>query len=412
MHAVAPGAGRSRREGRRHVPLRRDRRPDRAPARRRRRGPRRAPGRRRGRPGRRRRRQPRPAGRLPRAAPRRGRCRGWPARATTRPRARSGSPASRGELPAGAAHHNIHFGARVGRAFEALLEDGRRHARPVDPRHRPTRIRPVAGAGRRLDALRPRAGAEPRRHASTGSDERDRVRDTTGRAGALRSATPSTTSRSSASSTRATGSAGHGAGHARSPWPTASSRPGRSGPATSTASAPGLVFVGSGTVPGVGVPMVLLSGPAGRRAGGRAGDDGDRCTLEESYAALPAAEQALRHDVLLVDLPAARGEAPPRARPLRVLPLRRRHRRRPGPGPRAERASGALTDFGDRFFADLDAGRSDDPVLKAVVHTVQGLRHRSRVLPPVPAVDGHGPDRRRRTRRGTTCSATWTARPR
>jgi phytoene synthase len=30
----------------------------------------------------------------------------------------------------------------------------------------------------------------------------------------------------------------------------------------------------------------------------------------------------------------------------------------------------ALSDFGDRFFADLDRGDSDDPVLKAVVHTV------------------------------------------
>jgi phytoene synthase len=33
----------------------------------------------------------------------------------------------------------------------------------------------------------------------------------------------------------------------------------------------------------------------------------------------------------------------------------------------------ALADFGDRFFADLDAGRSDDPVLKAVVHTVRAF---------------------------------------
>ena len=33
----------------------------------------------------------------------------------------------------------------------------------------------------------------------------------------------------------------------------------------------------------------------------------------------------------------------------------------------------ALTDFGDRFFADLAAGRSDDPVLKAVVHTVRAF---------------------------------------
>ena len=33
----------------------------------------------------------------------------------------------------------------------------------------------------------------------------------------------------------------------------------------------------------------------------------------------------------------------------------------------------ALDDFGDRFFADLDAGHSDDPVLKAVVHTVRAF---------------------------------------
>ena len=35
--------------------------------------------------------------------------------------------------------------------------------------------------------------------------------------------------------------------------------------------------------------------------------------------------------------------------------------------------SGALKDFGERFFADLDAGRSDDVVLKAVVHTVRAF---------------------------------------
>jgi len=33
----------------------------------------------------------------------------------------------------------------------------------------------------------------------------------------------------------------------------------------------------------------------------------------------------------------------------------------------------ALVDFGDRFFADLADGRSDDPVLKAVVHTVRAF---------------------------------------
>lgn len=33
----------------------------------------------------------------------------------------------------------------------------------------------------------------------------------------------------------------------------------------------------------------------------------------------------------------------------------------------------ALADFGDRFFADLACGDSDDPVLKAVVHTVKAF---------------------------------------
>lgn len=40
--------------------------------------------------------------------------------------------------------------------------------------------------------------------------------------------------------------------------------------------------------------------------------------------------------------------------------------------PTEERAA-ALADFGDRFFTDLDQGRSDDPVLKAVVHTVRAF---------------------------------------
>ena len=43
-----------------------------------------------------------------------------------------------------------------------------------------------------------------------------------------------------------------------------------------------------------------------------------------------------------------------------------------GPAP-AEVREKALTDFGDRFFADLAAGASDDPVLKAVVHTVRAF---------------------------------------
>ena len=43
-----------------------------------------------------------------------------------------------------------------------------------------------------------------------------------------------------------------------------------------------------------------------------------------------------------------------------------------GPSPVATRAV-ALAELGDRFFGDLDAGGSDDPVLKAVVHTVRAF---------------------------------------
>ena len=38
-----------------------------------------------------------------------------------------------------------------------------------------------------------------------------------------------------------------------------------------------------------------------------------------------------------------------------------------------EQRAAALAAFGDRFFADLERGRSDDPVLKAVVHTVRAF---------------------------------------
>lgn len=38
-----------------------------------------------------------------------------------------------------------------------------------------------------------------------------------------------------------------------------------------------------------------------------------------------------------------------------------------------ERRAAALAAFGDRFFVDLERGRSGDPVLKAVVHTVRAF---------------------------------------
>src|SRR3954451_20689021 len=44
----------------------------------------------------------------------------------------------------------------------------------------------------------------------------------------------------------------------------------------------------------------------------------------------------------------------------------------PGPSPVSER-EGALARSADRFFIDLTRGSSDDPVLKAVVHTVRSF---------------------------------------
>ena len=38
-----------------------------------------------------------------------------------------------------------------------------------------------------------------------------------------------------------------------------------------------------------------------------------------------------------------------------------------------EMRAAALADFGERFFADVEAGKSHDPVLKAVVHTVRAF---------------------------------------
>ena len=120
--------------------------------------------------------------------------------------------------------------------------------------------------------------------------------------------------------------------------------------------------------------MVLLSGRLAAEPGrtgspsGRRGDDAGGV-----LRALPRAEQAPRHDLLLVDAPAAAREAPPRPRPLWLLPyaddivddLGRRARRR--------RASGAARPSATASSPTSTSGASDDPVLKAVVHTVRAF---------------------------------------
>ena len=96
---------------------------------------------------------------------------------------------------------------------------------------------------------------------------------------------------------------------------------------------PGMFFAGSGTVPGVGVPMVLISGKlaASRVADipSGAGPVSDwvsyEALLTEGYRAVRQADLALRHHLLLGRGPAAQAAAQARICRLRPLPAGRRH---------------------------------------------------------------------------------------
>jgi phytoene desaturase len=163
----------------------------------------------------------------------------------------------RGALPEGAAHHNIHFGAEWDDAFRALLHQGRRMPDPSVLVTAPTVSEPdLAPAGSHtLYVLEPVPNLDG---GIDWSQERDRVRDDLARRVAgfgypddveveqivdpldwerqgMERGTPFSLSHRFLQ--------------------TGPFRPGNVDDR-----APGLVFVGSGTVPGVGVPMVLLSG--------------------------------------------------------------------------------------------------------------------------------------------------------
>ena len=158
---------------------------------------------------------------------------------------------------------------------------------------------------------------------------------------------------------------------------------------------PGLVFVGSSTVPGVGVPMVLVSGKlaaarvAARWSTGPMTRDASRS--RQSYAECQRLNKRYGTTYYWSTMVLPTRQAPPRPRPVRVLPLRRRHRRRPRPG--AGRASGPprCADFGDRFFADLDRGPVRRPRAEGRRAHRAGVRHRPRGVPALPAVDDDGP---------------------
>ena len=183
----------------------------------------------------------------------------------------------RGELPAGTAHHNIHFGERWDETFRQLLHEGRLMDDPsilvtVHSLDDPSLV-PDRGDGARRHCL---YVLEPTPNLDGSVDwtvERERLR---------------------ASLQTRVGALGYPVDHDRieveafvdpTDWeqqgmergtPFALShrfrQTGPFRPDNVTAHAPGLVFVGSGTRPGVGVPMVLLSGRlAAERVGQLAG---------------------------------------------------------------------------------------------------------------------------------------------
>ena len=135
------------------------------------------------------------------------------------------------------------------------------HVRPVAAGHEPHPVRPDAGPGRPADLLRARPDAEPRRPNRLGGHRPPLP----GRArrhprGSAATSASAPRSRWSGWSPRPTGRPPGWPWALRSRPRTRCGRPARSGPATLARGVENVVFAGSGTQPGVGVPMVLLSG--------------------------------------------------------------------------------------------------------------------------------------------------------
>ena len=235
----------------------------------------------------------------------------------------------RGAPPAGAAHHNLHFGRQWDESFRALIGDGRLMPDPSilvtlhsldDPSLAPPgcstlyALEPVPNLDGRIDWTSP-AGPAP------------------SNACADRSPTPGTrpTWSPRRSTTRSTGRPWGWSGERRSPWPTRSARPGRSAHATSTGGYRD--SCSSGRRPCPASVSRWSSCPAswrrhacgdwGRRRDGDAGGQLRR---------VQAGHQARRHDLLLVDDGPAGGQAPARPRAVRVLQDGRRRRGRSSPG--------------------------------------------------------------------------------
>ena len=296
----------------------------------------------------------------------------------------------RGDCRRGRAHHNIHFGAAVAGGVPGAARRGSADAatRRCWCRRRRSTSRRMAPAGP-ARAVRARAGAEP--------DGRHRLDDGAGsgprRPPSARSPDSAIrpTSRSRRSSTPPTG-ARQGLAHG-TPFGLSHRflQTGPFRPSNLERRVPGLVFVGSSTVPGVGVPMVHRQRRAGRPASG--GDGAPR----ESDAR-----------TLLRTVPTA--GAGPRARPTTGRPrccrgsgaaTSGRCTRSPATPTtssttstaalRGERAA-ALRAFGATVLRRPRRRRFRPPRARRGRRHRPFLAHRSRVLRALPAIDGDGPD--------------------
>jgi len=175
-----------------------------------------------------------------------------------------------GKMPDGAAHHNIHFGAAWEGAFEALLKEGVIMPDPSILVSSPSFSDPgLAPEGHvSLYVLEPTPNLDGRVDWSV---ESERLKDSLAeRVGALGYPT-SVIDYEQFVDPKGWESQGMERG---TPFALAHNffQTGPFRPNNVTKKVPGVVFVGSGTVPGVGVPMVLLSG---RLAADRV-DDFDR----------------------------------------------------------------------------------------------------------------------------------------
>ena len=231
-------------------------------------------------------------------------------------------------------------GASGTAAFDGLLDARAADAGPVAAGHRAVAGRSDARPAGLLDALRAGAGAEPRRAGRLGDARPARCGN-----GCTDSSPEHGYPSDVVTEELVTPLDWRGAGHgARDPVRAGPHvRPDRPVPAANVERRlPGLFFAGSGTVPGVGVPMVLISGQARRRAGWRRYLRGVGRRVSTSARASLAAE-GYRHCAQLTRRygttyfwgAALLPRAPAQARPcgLRPLPAGRRHRRHlPDPG--------------------------------------------------------------------------------